>query len=224
MANSGIKATQAGTSLRAMLTRLSTGSWEAGVAMEKLGIRLDDGHGNMKSLMQVMDELRGSFGDLKMSQADFTAQMNRLDSAKLPAYQGQRAGTDPETLSIICEKLRRSTMEVAMEVIEEFQTQVGKLHQECEHLRAENNRLEDENENLRNEIAALSDRVDELSDEIGEPPTATLEVTEPKITIQSIRTAIQQAYQDAAHDDCTGDQILHMVWGFEYLLQRLGVE
>lgn len=104
MANSGIKATQAETSLRAMLTRLSTGSWEAGVAMEKLGIRLDDGHGNMKSLMQVMDELRGSFGDLKMSQADFTAQMNRLDSAKLPAYQGQRAGTDPETLSIICEK------------------------------------------------------------------------------------------------------------------------
>lgn len=145
MANSGIKATQAGTSLRAMLTRLSTGSWEAGVAMEKLGIRLDDGHGNMKSLMQVMDELRGSFGDLKMSQADFTAQMNRLD----------------------CEKLRRPTMEV----IEGFQTQVGKLHQECERLRAENNRLEDENENLRNEVAALSDRVDELSDEIGEPPS-----------------------------------------------------
>lgn len=50
------------------------------------------------------------------------------------------------------------------------------------------------------------------------------EITEPEITIQSIRAAIQQAYQDAAHDDCTGDQILHMVWGFEYLLQRLGVE
>lgn len=91
-------------------------------------------------------------------------------------------------------------------------------------LTAENNRLEDENENLRNEIGALHDRVDELSDEIGELPTATLEVTEPEITIQSIRAAIQQAYQDAAHDDCKGDQILHMVWGFEYLLQRLGVE
>lgn len=91
-------------------------------------------------------------------------------------------------------------------------------------LRAENNRLEDENENLRNEIAALSDRVDELSDEVGELPTATLEVTEPEITIQSIRAAIQQAYQDAAHDDCKGDEILHMVWGFEFLLCRLGVE
>lgn len=91
-------------------------------------------------------------------------------------------------------------------------------------LRAENSRLEDENENLRNEIAALSDRVDELSDEVGELPTATLEVAEPEITIQTIRAAIQQAYQDAAHDDCKGDQILHMVWGFEYLLQRLGAE
>ena len=91
-------------------------------------------------------------------------------------------------------------------------------------LTAENNRLEDENENLRNEIAALSDRVDKLNSQIEELPTATLEVTEPEITIQSIRAAIQQAYQDAAHDDCTGDQILHMVWGFEYLLQRLGVE
>ena len=91
-------------------------------------------------------------------------------------------------------------------------------------LRAENNHLEDENENLRNEIAALSDRVDELSDEVGELPTATLEVTEPEITIQSIRAAIQQAYQDAAHDDSKADEILHMVWGFEYLLSRLGVE
>ena len=111
-----------------------------------------------------------------------------------------------------------------MEVIEGFQTQVGKLHQECERLRAENNRLKDENEKLRTELSWLMKRVDELNSQIEELPTATLEVTEPEITIQSIRTAIQQAYQDAAHDDCTGDQILHMVWGFEYLLQRLGVE
>lgn len=81
MANSGIKATQAGTSLRAMLTRLSTGSGEAGVAMEKLGIQLDDGHGNMKSLMQIMEELRGSFGNLKMPVAEFQTEMNKLDAA-----------------------------------------------------------------------------------------------------------------------------------------------
>jgi len=91
-------------------------------------------------------------------------------------------------------------------------------------LTAENNRLEDENENLRTELSGLMKRVDELNSQIEELPTPTLEATEPEITIQSIRTAIQQAYHDAACDDCKGDQILHMVWGFEYLLQRLGVE
>lgn len=127
----------------------------------------------------------------------------------------------------LAQKCQRIANERWIKVNEEacrLRSEITPLADQCEKLRAENNRLEDENENLRNEIAALSDRVDELNDEIGEPPTATLEVTEPEITIQSIRTAIQQAYQDAAHDDCTGDQILHMVWGFEYLLQRLGVE
>lgn len=81
MANSGIKATQAGTSLRSLLTRMSAQPKEAAAAMEQLGISLDDGHGNMKSLMQIMEELRGSFGNLKMSQGDFTAQMNKLDAA-----------------------------------------------------------------------------------------------------------------------------------------------
>ena len=81
MANSGIKATQAGTSLRSLLTRMSTQPKEAAAAMEQLGISLDDGHGNMKSLMQIMEELRGSFGELKMDQGDFTAQMNKLDAA-----------------------------------------------------------------------------------------------------------------------------------------------
>jgi predicted RNase H-like nuclease (RuvC/YqgF family) len=98
------------------------------------------------------------------------------------------------------------------------------LTDQRDRLIAENDKLQNENENLRNEIAALSERVDTLTKQVEKLPTATLEVTEPEITIQTIRAAIQQAYQDAAHDDCKGDQILHMVWGFEYLLQRLGAE
>lgn len=89
MANSGIKATQAGTSLRSLLTRMSTQPKEAAAAMEQLGISLDDGHGNMKSLMQIMKELRGSFGELKMDQADFTAQMNKLDAALEAGEMGE---------------------------------------------------------------------------------------------------------------------------------------
>lgn len=81
MANSGIKATQAGTSLRSLLTRLSTQPKEAANAMAELGISIEDGHGGMKSMMEIMQELRGSFGSLRMEQKDFETQMNRLDEA-----------------------------------------------------------------------------------------------------------------------------------------------
>lgn len=81
MANSGIKATQAGTSLRAMMTRMAAPTKESATAMEALGLKLDDGHGNMKSLMQVMQELRASFGDLKMSQEELTQEQNKLNTA-----------------------------------------------------------------------------------------------------------------------------------------------
>ena len=81
MANSGIKATMAGTSLRTMFTRLSTGSGEAGAALKGLGIDLEDGQGNMKSWLQVMEELRGSFGNLRMPISELNAELNKLDSA-----------------------------------------------------------------------------------------------------------------------------------------------
>ena len=81
MANSGIKATMAGTSLRAIFTRLSTGAGEAGVALKGLGIDLEDGEGNMKSWLTVMDELRGSFGHLRIPINELNAELNKLDSA-----------------------------------------------------------------------------------------------------------------------------------------------
>lgn len=81
MANSGIKGTQAGTTLRAMLTRLAKQPKEAATAMDALGISLEDGEGNMKSLMELMQDLRGSFGDLRIPQQEFTDSMAELDEA-----------------------------------------------------------------------------------------------------------------------------------------------
>ena len=81
MANSGVKATMAGTTLRSVFTRLSTGSGEAGAALKGLGIDLEDGQGNMKSWLTVMEELRGSFGNLRMPISELNAELNKLDSA-----------------------------------------------------------------------------------------------------------------------------------------------
>lgn len=81
MANAGIKGEQAGTSLRAVMTRLAAPTAESQKALDALGVSIDDGKGNMKSLMEVMEELRGSFGTLKISQDEFDQSMSRLDAA-----------------------------------------------------------------------------------------------------------------------------------------------
>lgn len=58
MANSGIKASQAGTQLNSMFTRLSTDTNGARSAIEKLGIRFFDSNGKARALSDVMGELR----------------------------------------------------------------------------------------------------------------------------------------------------------------------
>lgn len=68
MANSGIKAEQAGTSLRSILTRLSAPPKECADAMDALGISMTNSDGTMKSLSDVMGELRSSFSGLSETQ------------------------------------------------------------------------------------------------------------------------------------------------------------
>ena len=101
------------------------------------------------------------------------------------------------------------------------------LTDQRDRLIAENDRLKKENENLSIELMKLGEHVDELQKEINElPEPAVLEVTDSFTTeqIETIRAAMQRALQDAACDDCKGDEILHMIWGYDYLLRRLGEE
>lgn len=80
MANSGIKATQSGTALRGILTRLAKPTKESKEAMETLGITLDDGEGNMLSFYDVMVQMREGFGELKISEDELNSSMALLDS------------------------------------------------------------------------------------------------------------------------------------------------
>lgn len=58
MANSGIKGSEAGTSLRSMMTRLVKPTKESGEAMEMLGLSILDSHGNMKPFRQLIGDIR----------------------------------------------------------------------------------------------------------------------------------------------------------------------
>lgn len=68
MANSGVKASAAGTALRTLMTNLAKPTDAMAVAMDDLGISLTDGEGNMKSLQEIMGDMRGSFANLTEDQ------------------------------------------------------------------------------------------------------------------------------------------------------------
>lgn len=80
MANNGIKASQGGTALSTLFTNMAHPSDTMAVAMEKLGISLDDGRGNMKSLAEVMQDLREGFGELKMTEEEYNASFGELNA------------------------------------------------------------------------------------------------------------------------------------------------
>lgn len=64
MANSGVKASQAGTSLRAILQRLSTNTGGARDVIEELGIEVFDSEGKMRDFGDVIADMRVKFADL----------------------------------------------------------------------------------------------------------------------------------------------------------------
>lgn len=68
MANAGIKAGQAGTSLRSILTRLAAPPKEAATAMNALEIEITNADGTMKPFSEVIGILREKFDGLSESQ------------------------------------------------------------------------------------------------------------------------------------------------------------
>ena len=72
MANSGIKASQAGTSLRSIITRMAKPTKDVQSAMTALRVSLTKSDGSMKSLNEIMVDLRKGFSNLT---ADQKAQM-----------------------------------------------------------------------------------------------------------------------------------------------------
>lgn len=68
MANAGIKGEQAGTALRSTITRLVKPTKESGTAMDALGISVTNSDGSMKSLDDVLRQVRSSMSGLTEDQ------------------------------------------------------------------------------------------------------------------------------------------------------------
>lgn len=73
MANSGIKASQAGTALRTLMTNMANPTDKMAAAMDTLGISLTDSSGEMKSFAEITEDLRNGFSGLTEEQKASTA-------------------------------------------------------------------------------------------------------------------------------------------------------
>lgn len=100
MANAGIKGTQAGTSLRAMITRLASPTKESGTAMAQLGIEIEkvneNGERELKPLGELIGELRDKFGEIQMPVEDFNSQMATLTRQREELTAAYEAGETSE--------------------------------------------------------------------------------------------------------------------------------
>lgn len=91
MANAGIKADQAGTSLRNMFNRMAKPTKESAEAMERLGLELYDDTGKMYSFRQIMDQLRGSMQQINMPLEEYNKKLDELDAALADGTIKQKA-------------------------------------------------------------------------------------------------------------------------------------
>lgn len=83
MANAGIKASQAGTELNAIYTRLSVNTSHARDAIEGLGISFYDSNGKARAWGTILDEMR--IKTAKMTDAEKTAFANRVAGQRAQA-------------------------------------------------------------------------------------------------------------------------------------------
>ena len=80
MANSGIKASTAGTTLRNMFQRMTDPTKKSHDAMVALGISLADDEGNAYSFREIMEQLRGSMKGITVNLDDYNAELDKLDA------------------------------------------------------------------------------------------------------------------------------------------------
>lgn len=103
MANTGIKASQAGTTLRRILSNLIKPSDDAAAAMEAIGLSLfEDKSGAVKPFMQVMKEMRQIYQespfDLKGNEENMQKYLELADRVEAWVAVGEMSDKDAEAL------------------------------------------------------------------------------------------------------------------------------
>ena len=100
MANAGVKGDMGGTALRGALTSLISPSENAAKVMDKYGLSMEGANGKTKTLMEVIEMLRGKFNGLNVSLFDGEGELKDYETI-LQEMSGASGDTSAsvETLS-----------------------------------------------------------------------------------------------------------------------------
>lgn len=79
MANAGVKSTQAGTTLRTLLSNMTNPTKDMQRAMDQLGVSLVDESGRMRSFREVLDGMRSGMGKILGDNPAFLKGLKNLD-------------------------------------------------------------------------------------------------------------------------------------------------
>lgn len=126
MANSGIKASQAGTSLRQALSQLIDPTDKVEAVMEAYDISLFDAEGQSKSLMEVMEDLRDRFGGITVDMEKATEAAEQGDEA-WEAYANSLPLSDQEKMSALVKMFGTRAMPAMLSIINASETDFEKL-------------------------------------------------------------------------------------------------
>lgn len=122
LSTAGIKGSQAGTSIRGVLTRMVKPTDDVAAAMSELGITLANQDGTFKSLDQIVAELRGSFDGMTDSEKAYYAavlagtegqsgllallNMSQEEYDEIAASMDNAAGVADETAAVMQDNLQ----------------------------------------------------------------------------------------------------------------------
>lgn len=92
-ANNGVKSSQAGTGLRQAFNALINPSSKAAALMDRYGVSLFNVDGSTKSFMTVMEDLRGTFGNVSLNAEEVSGFIEDL-GLDLDSLDGEAAATE----------------------------------------------------------------------------------------------------------------------------------
>lgn len=169
MANSGIKASMSGTALRGALTAMLNPSKKAAAAMDKYGISMKNPDGSSKTLMQIMENLRGSFGDLDAAILNADGDINDSDSILGLAKAAGKSAEQMEKLEAVSTLFGDRALPGMLSIIQASEKDFKKLSNAIENSEGTAKSMSEIMlDNLQGSLVLLQSAADGVKSSIGE--------------------------------------------------------